>query len=344
MTRSLPTLARRRHPLASSETQRAQLARVPLRQTFDQAVASAGHAPLRARALEILQINVGKRCNQTCRHCHVDAGPDRDEVMSDAVLDACLALVEGRIASTVDITGGAPELHPRFCEIVVRATKAGVEVIDRCNLTILETGRGRSLPAFFADHRVEVVASLPWYAPGQTDAQRGDGVFEASLAALRALNAVGYGREGTGLAIHLVTNPVGSYLFDDPAALEIHYKAELERRHGVVFNRLYTLTNMPVSRFLEYLLERDQLEEYLETLVRRFNPATVDGLMCRNTLSVGHDGRLYDCDFNQMLELALPATIFDVDAEALAARRIMTAAHCFGCTAGCGSSCGGALV
>ena len=350
-----PTLARRGHELAQAQAQLAKLRRLPLARGFEAACASAGHAPLRAARLEILQINVGRVCNQTCRHCHVDAGPDRKESMSDAVVEACLKLLVEEKIPTLDITGGAPEMHPRFREIVRRARAAGAKVMDRCNLTITQANGFRDLPRFLADHQVEVVASLPYYAPKQTDLQRGDGVFEQSIAALRELNALGYGkgdggRPGSGLVLNLVTNPVGAFLPAGQASLEREWKRELLRRHGVVFDRLFTITNMPISRFLDFLVESDNLASYLEKLVAAFNPAAVAGLMCRHTLSVGFDGRLFDCDFNQMLELALqgpsgrPLTIHDATRAALEGRPILTAPHCFGCTAGAGSSCGGATV
>jgi radical SAM/Cys-rich protein len=244
----------------------------------------------------------------------------------------------------VDITGGAPELHPSFRAIVERATALGRRVIDRCNLTITQLPNYSDLPELFARHRVTVVASLPWYAPKQTDAQRGDGVFEASLAALRRLNDLGFGKEGSGLDLHLVTNPAGAFLPAGQRSLEREWKRELMRRHGISFNSLFTITNMPISRFLEFLIESGNLEAYMEKLVNAFNPAAVEGLMCRSTLSVGWDGRLYDCDFNQMLDMALPETIFEFALEAAAGREILVGPHCFGCTAGPGSSCGGATV
>lgn len=345
-----PTLLRRGHELASPVAQLERLRALPLARDFDAACAGAGHAPLRAGAIEILQVNVGKVCNQTCRHCHVDAGPERKESMADDVFEACLALLASARIPTLDITGGAPELHPRFRELVARARALGARVIDRCNLTIALAPGFEDLPGFLAAHQVEVVASLPYYAPRQTDLQRGDGVFERSITALRRFNALGYGRPRSGLVLNLVTNPVGAFLPAAQASLEREWKRELERRHGVVFDRLYTITNMPIARFLEFLVDSGNLEDYLAKLVAAFNPAAVDGLMCRNTLSVGFDGRLYDCDFNQMLELELrdaagrPLTIHDATPERLAGRAIVTAPHCFGCTAGAGSSCGGATV
>jgi radical SAM/Cys-rich protein len=267
--------------------------------------------------------------------------------MPPDVVDACLRFLEANVIPTLDITGGAPELHPQFRDIVRRARAAGRHVMDRCNLTITRLPNYADLPEFLAEQKVEVVASLPSFAARQTDAQRGAGVFEDSIAALRRFNELGYGIEGSGLVLNLVTNPVGAYLPAPQQALEADWRRELRRRYGISFNRLYTITNMPISRFLQFLSESGNLESYMERLVTAFNPATIDGLMCRYTLSVGWDGRLYDCDFNQMIDLGTaagaPATIFDADADALARRRIVTGQHCFGCTAGAGSSCGGAV-
>jgi len=344
----LVTLANSRHPLASAATQRATLAGTRTSPTFEDAVAGCGHDPLRAAAISTLQINLGKRCNQACRHCHVDAGPDRREVMAPTVVDACLKFLEASDIPTVDITGGAPEMHPCFRDIVRRARAAGRHVMDRCNLTITQLPNYSDLPDFLADYRVEVIASLPSFAARLTDTQRGSGVFEASIAALRRFNELGYGIDGSGLLLHLVTNPVGAFLPGSQTALEVDWKRELHRRHGVTFNRLYTITNMPISRFLQFLIDSGNLQGYMDRLAGAFNPAAVDGLMCRNTLSVGWDGQLYDCDFNQMLELGTadeaPRTIFDATPAALTGRRIVVGPHCFGCTAGAGSSCGGATV
>jgi radical SAM/Cys-rich protein len=344
----LVTLANNRHPLSNTATQRATLAEVHTPRTFEDAVAGCGHAPLRAAAISTLQINLGKRCNQACRHCHVDAGPDRREVMPPHVVDACLSFLDASDIPTLDITGGAPEMHPSFRDIVRRARAAGRHVMDRCNLTITQLPNYSDLPAFLADYRVEVIASLPSFAARLTDTQRGSGVFEASIAALRRFNELGYGINGSGLLLHLVTNPVGAFLPGSQTALEVDWKRELHRRHGVTFNRLYTITNMPISRFLQFLIDSGNLQGYMDRLAGAFNPAAVDGLMCRNTLSVGWDGQLYDCDFNQMLELGTadeaPRTIFDATPAALAGRRIVVGPHCFGCTAGAGSSCGGATV
>ena len=339
--RLIPSLLRRGHHLASHAQQLETLARIPLSTSFEAAV---GKEPLRSVAVDVLQVNLGKRCNQACHHCHVDAAPDRREVMSDAVLEACLAFLDRHHVETLDITGGAPELHPRFRELVVRARALGCRVIDRCNLTVTRLPNYSDLPEFFAINQVAVVASLPWYRAQQTDAQRGDGVFEQSIDALRAFNALGYGRPGTGLELTLVTNPVGAFLPAGQAGLERDWKREMQRLYGVVFNRLFTITNMPVSRYLEFLERSGQLEAYMQKLVQAFNPRAVDGVMCRTTLSVGFDGKLYDCDFNQMLGLDLPFTISNANMQALAERGIRTAPHCFGCTAGSGSSCGGATT
>ena len=344
----LITLLNARHPLAETTAQRATLAALPLARAFETAVAAAGHEPLRTTSISVLQMNVGKRCNQACHHCHVDAGPDRTEVMPPDVVDACLRFLEASEIPALDITGGAPELHPRFRDIVRRAHAAGRHVIDRCNLTITRLPNYADLPEFLAEHRVEVVASLPSFASRQTDAQRGDGVFADSIAALQRFNELGYGIEGSGLLLQLVTNPVGAFLPGSQTALEANWKRELHRRYGVSFNRLYAITNMPISRYLQFLIDSGNLQAYMDRLVSAFNPAAVEGLMCRTTLSVGWDGRLYDCDFNQMLDLGTdaeaPQTIFDATPASLAGRRIAVGPHCFGCTAGGGSSCGGATT
>jgi radical SAM/Cys-rich protein len=268
--------------------------------------------------------------------------------MRDDVVDATLQFMERSDIPTVDVTGGAPELHPRFREIVARAHAAGRHVIDRCNLTITRLPNYADIPEFLATHGVEVIASLPSHAQKQTDAQRGAGVFEDSIAALRGFNELGYGIEDSGLLLNLVTNPVGAFLPASQHSLEADWKRTLRLRHGISFNHLYTITNMPISRYLQFLADSGNLEAYMERLVAAFNPAAVDGLMCRYTLSVGWDGRLYDCDFNQMIDLPTapdaPRTIFDADAARLAGRRIVVGPHCFGCTAGAGSSCGGATT
>ena len=353
-SRVLPSMEKRVAPLAAATAQRARLAELPVARPFEQALASSALWPLRATGVDILQINLGKRCNQTCHHCHVDAGPDRKEVMPRDVVEGCLALLARTRAPRFDITGGAPELHPDFRELVERGAATGARVMHRCNLTAILLPNYADIPALLARVGAEVVASLPYFQARETDAQRGAGVFEESLEGLRRLNALGYGR-GTGLELHLVTNPVGTFLPGDQAALEARYKREMQRRFGIVFDRLYSITNMPISRFLEFLETRGQTVEYMTTLVNAFNPAAAAGVMCRTTLSVGYDGRLHDCDFNQMLDmeldLAAPRTVFDAlaldDAALMArlgAREIAVGPHCYGCTAGAGSSCGGATA
>jgi len=342
--RALPSLQARRDPLASPDHQRAVLRRLPLAREFHEALDEAGLSPLKPAPIEVLQLNLGKLCNQTCRHCHVDAGPDRDEVMSRETLDDCVRALASSDIPTVDLTGGAPELNPHFRDLVREVRGLGRHVMDRCNLTILETGAHRDLPEFFAKHEVEVVCSLPHYRALNTDTQRGDGVFEKSLRALRRLNEVGYGDGRSGLRLVLVTNPAGAFLPASQASLEREWKRELADRHGIVFDALYTITNMPISRYLEWLESSGNLEAYMRKLVQGFNPLAAQGVMCRNTLSVGWDGRLYDCDFNQMLAMPVAGAvghIRDFDAAVLAQRTIATDRHCFGCTAGAGSSCGG---
>lgn len=352
-SRILPSLEKRQAPLASAAVQRARLAAVEagaLRHTFAGALADSGLLPLRATGLDVLQINVGRRCNQTCHHCHVDAGPDRKEVMPRDVVEACLALLARERVARFDITGGAPELHPDFREIVTRSAATGARVMHRCNLTAILLPNYADIPALLAAHRVEVIASLPYFQKRETDKQRGDGVFDESIEGLRRLNALGYGR-GTGLELNLVANPVGTFLPGAQRELEAMWKRELDRRYGIAFDNLFTITNMPISRFLDFLEERGQTVEYLTRLANAYNPAAAAGVMCRSMVSVGWDGRLFDCDFNQMLELPLdaaaPQTIFDAlaaPAGAIARRDVVVGAHCFGCTAGAGSSCGGATA
>ena len=347
MARILPTLHGRHAALASGVRQRERLASIRLPRDFEGELAACGLSPLRPTQIGTLQINVGKRCNQTCRHCHVDAGPERKEVMPREVVEAVLGFLERTGIPVLDITGGAPELHPDFREIVARAAAIGARVMHRCNLTAILLPNYADIPALLAGHGVEVVASLPYFQERETDAQRGEGVFAESLEGLRRLNALGYGR-GTGLLLNLVTNPVGTYLPGNQRELEIRWKREMRRRYGIEFDRLYTITNMPISRFLDFLDDRGHAEEYLTRLANAFNPAAAREVMCRTTLSVGWDGTLYDCDFNQMLELpveaSVPRTIFDASLAALAGRAIQLGPHCFGCTAGSGSSCGGTIA
>jgi radical SAM/Cys-rich protein len=318
---------------------------------FDAALAACVWSELRPTRLEILQINVGRLCNMTCRHCHVDAGPDRiAENMDRETINLCLAALDKTTAHTVDITGGAPELNPHFRYLVDQCVSRGKHVIDRCNLTILLVPRFADLPVWFAERGVEVVCSLPHCRKRNTDSQRGDGTFEKSIEALRRLNAAGYGHGDPRRRLTVMVNPVGAFLAAPQAALEREWKAELAWNHGIAFDRLIALNNMPISRFLEWLIESGNLQEYMERLTNLFNPATVAGLMCRNTLSVSWDGTLHDCDFNQMLDIPVarpdggPVHIRDFDPAILQTRRIQTRRHCFGCTAGAGSSCGGATA
>lgn len=347
MGRVLPTLHKRDAELALASAQRRRLAELPLSRSFEQALASSALFPLRPTGLDILQVNVGRRCNQTCKHCHVDAGPDRTEVMSREVLEAVLGFLVRHRIPRFDITGGAPELHPDFREMVERAATAGAHVMHRCNLTAILLPNYADIPELLARHRVEVIASLPYFQARETDAQRGAGVFDESIEGIRRLNALGYGM-GTGLELNLVANPVGTFLPGNQGDLEVMWKRELLKRFGLHFDHLFTITNMPISRYLEFLDERGRTIDYMTRLVNAYNPAAAAGVMCRGTLSVGYDGRLFDCDFNQMLDLGLdpgvPQTIFDATPEALAVRAITVGPHCFGCTAGAGSSCGGAVA
>ncbi|MBA3568266.1 MAG: arsenosugar biosynthesis radical SAM protein ArsS [Pyrinomonadaceae bacterium] len=314
---------------------------------FDEKLAGYG-LELHAAAIDTLQVNVGKLCNQACKHCHVDAGPARMEIMTRETAKQIIEAVRKFRIPTVDITGGAPELNPSFRYLVRESRKLASHVIVRHNLTVMFGPGLDDLPEFFREHSVEVASSLPYFLEHETDAQRGHGVFEKSIEALRLLNAVGYGIENSGLILNLVYNPVGAFLPPPQESIEADFKRELWSRYGITFNQLYTITNMPIKRFLDYLRRSGNEERYLRKLVEAFNPNTIDGLMCRNLVSVDWTGRLYDCDFNQMLELGvapeLPQTIADFDPVEFAHRRIMTGAHCFGCTAGAGSSCGGAVA
>jgi radical SAM/Cys-rich protein len=336
------TLMRRRDPLVDSAEQLRTLNELPLAAEFDQKVGSE----LTPMQLDIFQVNLGKLCNMTCRHCHVDAGPDRtDAMMNDATIEQVIAKLRVSNAHTVDITGGAPELHPRFRDLVDAAVTSGKHVLDRCNLTVLLLPRNNGLIEWFAERGVEVVASLPHFRKPNTDAQRGDGVFEKSIRALHRLNAAGYGLGDPRRRLTLVSNPAGAFLNGAQASIEREWKDALARNFGIHFDRLFALNNMPISRFLEWLRDSGNLEQYMQKLLDAFNPVAVAGLMCRNTLSIAWDGRLYDCDFNQMLDMPLAGScgthISQFDEAQWRKRQITTARHCFGCTAGAGSSCGG---
>ena len=316
---------------------------------FDKTLAERGHTSLRALRIDTLQVNVGKLCNQTCTHCHVDAGPTRTESMTRETVDAVLDVVRRHPElRTVDVTGGAPEMNPHFEYLVTQCRAMGRRVMDRCNLTVFFVRDKQHLPKFLADHQVEVIASLPCYLEENVDQQRGKGVYGRSIEALQQLNMLGYGREGTGLVLNLVYNPLGPKLPPPQADLEADYRDELAKRFGIRFNRLYTITNMPISRFLDDLHRAGRYEAYMEQLIASFNPVSVDGLMCRSLVSVNWDGRLSDCDFNQMLGLPVegsaPQTIHGFDLALLARRQVVTGMHCYGCTAGAGSSCGGVIA
>ncbi|MDF2439435.1 MAG: hypothetical protein JWN98_419 [Abditibacteriota bacterium] len=320
----------------------------PVKNRFERVLLDS-QLELQRAPTEILQINVGKKCNQICAHCHVNAGPARTEAMSRQTIDRIVEWLSHTSISTVDITGGAPELNPSFRHLVESVKALGRHVMDRCNLTILFEPGQEELAAFLAQHEVEIVASLPCYEAGNVEEQRGVGVFEKSIRALQLLNTLGYGHD-VSRPLHLVYNPVGAHLPGPQAALEDTYKHELLERHGIVFNRLFTITNMPISRFGNWLRRSGQWPQYHQLLLENFNPAAVDGLMCRRTLNIGWRGEVYDCDFNQMLNLSWrnadrePLYLWQLDPASLQTRPILTGEHCFGCTAGAGSSCGGALL
>jgi radical SAM/Cys-rich protein len=291
---------------------------------------------------------MGKMCNQTCKHCHVDAGPDRKEIMTRATMELCLQVLKKSSIKTVDLTGGAPELNPDFRWFVEELSKMGKHIIVRCNLTIiLANKRFHDLPEFFKKHQIEVVSSLPSFTQDRTDRQRGDGVFEDSIKALQMLNLKGYGKEGSGFLLNLAYNPAGAFLPPSQKALEKEYKSELASRFNIEFNQLYVITNMPISRYLDYLISSGNYESYMDKLIAAFNPTAIQNLMCRNTISVGWDGYLYDCDFNQMLDLKVSTNgsihLSEFNADLLHSREIVLKKHCFGCTAGAGSSCGGII-
>lgn len=307
-------------------------------------------------SIDILQANITLKCNQACAHCHVNASPQRTEKMDLNTINQCLEIlsVHEKI-DTLDLTGGAPELNPDFDYFVIEAKKIGKKVLVRHNLTVTfdgnpGTGESKSyLPEFFASQKVEIVSSFPYYQKYFTDKQRGSGVFEKSIESLRLLNKQGFGQENTGLVLNLVYNPAGAFLPASQDALEQDFKKELESKYNIVFNNLFTITNMPIFRFRDQLKKLNSLDEYMQKLVNAFNPVAAEGVMCRNQISVGYDGTLFDCDFNQMLGLQVelldkPMTVFNFDYEKLINREIIVAPHCFGCTAGGGSSCGGATA
>ena len=320
-----------------------------MRHDFDATLASAGAGTLRRGSVATLQVNVGRRCDLACHHCHVEAGPNRTEMMDRPTADRVLWLLERNPGvQSLDLTGGAPELNDQFRHLVRGAHRLGRQVIDRCNLTVLYQRGQEDTADFLAEHQVQIVASLPCYTKENVDQQRGRDVFDRSIEALRWLNRLGYGKPASPLTLHLVYNPLGASLPPEQSQLEATYRDELMELFGIEFHRLITITNMPIKRFAHALARDGQAESYMSLLVNHFNPATVQGLMCRTLLSVGYDGRVYDCDFNQMLELPLgagPQSVWDIeDLAALEKQVVSTASHCFGCTAGSGSSCGGALA
>ena len=342
------SMLHRGNPLAQANKQLQILSCHDHQKRFEESLQEAGTAALTALRLEILQVNVGKLCNMTCAHCHVDAGPDRRESMTRETMDACLdALRSAPSIHTLDLTGGAPEMNPNFRYFVRTARSLGRHVIDRCNLTILLAPGYRDMADFLAENKVELVASLPCYLEENADSQRGDGSFRKSITALQQLNRLGYGTADSGLTLTLVYNPVGPSLPPEQSALEDAYRQELRTRYNVEFTRLFTITNMPISRYLDHLVQTSQYDTYMQKLVAAFNPAAIEGLMCRNTLSVGWDGTLYDCDFNQMLDLGLhadcPQHIADFEPTRIPYRQVIVGQHCYGCTAGAGSGCQGAI-
>jgi radical SAM/Cys-rich protein len=316
---------------------------------FQQQLERSDLYPLRAREVEIFQVNVGKMCNQVCAHCHVDAGPDRKEIMTKETMQECLKAIKNNPSlKTVDLTGGAPEMNPDFRWFVEELKKLIGHIIVRCNLTIIVANKKyHDLPEFFKQHNIEVVSSLPFYKKDRTDRQRGPGVFEDSIKALQRLNEAGYGNQGSGLILNLVYNPAGAFLPPSQDALEKEYRHELMKHYGIVFNNLYAITNLPINRYLDYLLLSGNYEKYMEKLANAYNPVAAANVMCRNTISIGWDGYLYDCDFNQMLDLKINSDqkhVSQFDLQKLNNREIIVNQHCYGCTAGAGSGCSGAVT
>ena len=316
---------------------------------FQEKLQQSNLYPLRPTQIEIFQVNIGKMCNQTCTHCHVDAGPDRKEIMTKETMQQCIdVLQKNPQLTTIDITGGAPELNPHFRWFVEEISKLGRHILVRCNLTIIRANKKYyDLPQFYKKHNIEVVSSLPCYTQERTDSQRGIGVFEESIKALKMLNDEGYGQEGSGLILNLVYNPGGASLPPSQQSLEKEYKEALQQRFGIEFNNLFVITNMPINRFLDYLLTSGNYESYMEKMVNAYNPLAAANVMCRNTISVSWDGYLHDCDFNQMLDLKVDCTsnhISQFNIQKLNSREIITGQHCYGCTAGSGSSCSGAVA
>jgi radical SAM/Cys-rich protein len=321
---------------------------LPFEKGFIKTMSNYNAFPIKPKTLEILQINLGYLCNLECTHCHVDASPRRKEITPTEILEKCLQVIDDTPSiHTVDLTGGAPEMNPHFKWLIEELTKRNVEILVRSNLTILVEGKFKSYPEFLAKHKVTIVSSLPCYTEQNTDAQRGDGVFNKSIKALQILNGHGYGTD-PALKLHLVYNPGGASIAPSQEKLKLDYQRELKDNYNIVFNDLYTITNLPISRFLEYLSNEGKLDDYMVLLANSFNPLAADKVMCTNTLSVDYNGNLYDCDFNQILKLPVAVknakNIMDFDIDELNSRNVVVNNHCFGCTAGEGSSCQGALT
>lgn len=351
--KSLQSLRKRHSPLAQTERQLKILedgifacGEAPL---FSDKIKQTLESPLKTTQLDILQVNLGYMCNQVCAHCHVDAGPDRKEIMTKETMELCLEVMQSSGVKTLDLTGGAPEMNPNFRWFVTQAKACGVgEIIVRSNLTIIVANKKyHDLPEFFAQNKVHVVSSMPHWTKEKTDRQRGSGVFEDSIKALKMLNEVGYGNPESDLVLDLVYNPSGAFLPGDQDALCQDFKRRLDEGFGIKFNGLFALTNLPISRFLDYLIASDNYEDYMWTLVESFNPAAARAVMCLNTLSVSWEGYLYDCDFNQMLEMPINDSrkhISEYENDLMDGRLIKISQHCYGCTAGAGSSCQGAVT
>ncbi|MCP5046737.1 MAG: radical SAM/Cys-rich domain protein [bacterium] len=332
----------------NQEEQLQRLRSLEVANHFPYKLKESSQFPLKSRKIDIFQINVGFLCNLKCKHCHVEAGPEREELMARPVFGKCLEILENSDIGTVDLTGGAPEMNPHLEWFIKEVSKLKRRLIVRTNFVVLVVPKYRHFVDVFAENQVEVVGSVPHFTAGQTNVQRGDLVFERTIKAIKALNEMGYGQEGSPLLLNLVHNPVGAFLPGSQEDLEYEFKHRLMQDHGVTFNQLFTITNMPIGRYLEYLDRSDNFDEYMETLVDAYNPNAVHNVMCRDTLSVRWDGKLFDCDFNQMLNLPVdhgaPNHIMNFDLKQLDTRRIVTANHCFGCTAGAGSSCQGATT
>ncbi|RYM32122.1 radical SAM/Cys-rich domain protein [Brumimicrobium glaciale] len=342
----LKSLKRRKSYLSEAKNQIVLLEKDQLVGTrFVDKLKEHNQFPLKARTTNILQLNLGYMCDLTCEHCHVDAGPDRKEIMTKETLEQVLNVVDKTDVHTVDLTGGAPEMNPHFLWLVEELTKRNVKTIVRSNLTILVSNkRYRKYPEFFKEHNIEVIASMPCYTQDNVDKQRGDGVFNKSIESLIILNKLGYGIEGSGLNLHLVFNPGGASLPPEQSALEQDYKVRLKADWDIEFNSLYTITNLPISRYLDFLLAANKYESYMETLINAYNPVAAENVMCKDTISVDWEGYLYDCDFNQMLQLKVQGKrqhVSEFDQDELLKRNIMIGQHCYGCTAGAGSSCQG---